>query len=229
MQGWKPEQYCMVIILKMSQPSLAACLYQIKILREYFPNILFCTSSTLSEEREEEIVCCVPLERLKKEIPGNRFGTEIPEGLFQMAEKLELKYFCSYPLTGIEQLAEQYHQAQTCQQQGKTWYYDCALSDLADFNSSRLTRRLALHPALKRLLQYDQQKHSSFYEMVKMYLRCERDRGLTAKNLYLHKNTLVYRLGKAAELFSLDLDAPYEREYLLLSFRCMDLDMDKNL
>jgi hypothetical protein len=225
MQGWKQDQYCMVIILKMAQPALAASLYCVKSLRKYFPNILFCSSSTLSDEREEEIVCCVPLEHLKPGGPGNRFGTEIPEGLFQLAEKLDLQYFCSYPMVGVEQLAAQYHQAQTCLQRGNSMYYDCALSELADFRSSPLTRRLALHPALSRMKQYDREKHTSFYEMVKTYLRCERDRVLTARALYLHKNTLVYRLGKVRDLFSLELDSPYEREYLLLSFRCLDLSL----
>jgi hypothetical protein len=225
LQGWKADQYCMVMILKMAQPALAASLYYIKNLRRHFPNVLFCSSSTLSDEREEEIVCCVPLEHLKKGMPGNRFGTEIPQGLFQLAEKLNLQYFCSYPMTGVEQLAAQYRQAQTCQQRRKSMYYDCALADLADFRSSSLTRQLALHPALKRIQQYDRKKNTSFYEMLKIYLRSERDRVLTAQILYLHKNTLVYRLEKARELFSLDLDSSYEREYLLLSFRCMDLSL----
>jgi DNA-binding PucR family transcriptional regulator len=56
--------------------------------------------------------------------------------------------------------------------------------------------------------------------MVKKYLRLERDRVQTAKELYIHKNTLVYRLRKAKELFAIDFTSPYEREYLLLSYRC---------
>jgi hypothetical protein len=227
MQGWKPEQYCMVIILKMTQPALATSLYYIKSLRSYFPNGLFCSSSTLSDEREEEIVCCILLEHQKKGMRENRFGMEIPQGLFQLAEKLGLQYFCSYPAAGVEQLPAQYRQAQTCQQRGKQWYYDCALADLADFRSSSLRRRLALHPALERIQQYDRKKNTSFYEMLKTYLRCERNRVLTARMLYLHKNTLVYRLGKVIELFALDLDSPYEREYLLLSFRCRDLYLEE--
>jgi sugar diacid utilization regulator len=193
------------------------------VLRKSFPNILFCSSSALSEELDEKIVCCVPLAHLPKEAAKNRFGTEMSTRFIQLAQNLNLQYFCSYPLTGIEQLSAQFRQAEICQQQGKTWYYDCALSDLADFRSSSLTRQLALHPALARILQYDQQKNTDFYHILKTYLRCERDRVLTAQLLYQHKNTLVYRLEKIKELFTLDLDDPYEREYLLISFRCMDL------
>ena len=38
----------------------------------------------------------------------------------------------------------------------------------------------------------------------------------------MHKNTLVYRIGRICELCSLDLDDAYEREYLLVSFRCLE-------
>jgi hypothetical protein len=226
MQGWKTDQYCMVVILKMDQPSLASSLYHIRVLRKHFPNILFCSSSALSEELEEEIVCCVPLEHLKKGMSQNRFGVERPTGLFQLAESLNMQYFCSYPLMGIEQLAAQFRQAQICRQQGKNWYYDCALQELTDLRSSSLIRKLALHPAPARILRYDHQKNTDYYHILETYLRCERDRVLTAGKLYQHKNTLVYRLGKIRELFALNLEDPYEREYLLFSFRCMDLYLE---
>lgn len=45
---------------------------------------------------------------------------------------------------------------------------------------------------------------------------------LIAGELFVHKNTLVYRLQKIIDLFELDLDNPYEREYLLFSFRCLN-------
>ncbi|MDO5424378.1 MAG: helix-turn-helix domain-containing protein [Eubacteriales bacterium] len=223
MQGWKPEQFCMVILFKSSGGALATYAYHMKTLRKYFPNVLFCTGSSLSEQFEEEIICCVPLEKAKKGAEGNRFDVEMPEGLYQMAGRLDLQCYSSYPFPGVENLAGQYRQARTCFLRGKEQYYDCALEDLADIESNVRTRQLALHPALHRILLYDQEKQTAFYEMLEMYLRCERDRGLTAQKLFVHKNTLVYRLQKAEGLFGLKLDDPYEREYLLLSFRCVDI------
>lgn len=85
-----------------------------------------------------------------------------------------------------------------------------------------LLRRLAIHPALDRLREYDSRKSTDFYHILRVYLQCERDRVLTAQRLFVHKNTLVYRLKRIVEIFDLDLDNAYEREYLTVSFLVME-------
>ena len=70
---------------------------------------------------------------------------------------------------------------------------DCALSDLTALYRDSLLRRLAIHPALERLREYDSWKSTDFYHILRVYLQCERDRVLTAQRLFVHKNTLVYR------------------------------------
>lgn len=224
MQGWKPENYCMIVLLGKENMAIAACTYHVKALRKAFPNALFCTGYGLPGQSDREIVCCLPLENRKKQTVDNPFPAEIPEGFFKLAERTGLDYFCSYPFTGVEHLAGQYVQAKTCRDRGEKFYYACALRDLAGLESSEEVRRLALHPALDRILLYDREKGTSFYEILKVYLRCERNRVLTARQLFVHKNTLVYRLEKMVRLFSLDLDDSYEREYLLFSIRCLDED-----
>ncbi len=222
MQGWDPEQYCMISILKQENATPATYGYYLKTLRQYLPNGLFYINSSLNERQEGEIVCCLSMEPIDEEGQGGRFGVETPDALFQIAEVLKLDCYCSYPLTGIQNAAVQYAQASTCLARGKREYYECALEDLADLNGRPEHRCLALHPALHRILDYDRRKNTSLYHMLKTYLRCERNRVLTAQELFMHKNTLVYRIGKVSSLFSLDLDDAYEREYLLVSFRCLE-------
>lgn len=222
MQGWKQEQYCMVVILKIHEGAQATYAYHLKMLRRYFPNALFCTNSSLPGQLEEEIVCCLSLIKLKKESPRNHFGVEPPEAFYKMADRIGLQYYCSYPFAGVQNLAGQYAQARTCMERDVEEYYHCALQDLSDIDSPGERRRLAIHPVLHQIIRYDQQKNSSFYNILRTYLRCERNRVLTAKELFVHKNTLVYRLRKIIDLFALDLDSSYEREYLLFSFRCLD-------
>lgn len=222
MMGWKPEQACVIVILKHRTIAPITYAYHLKYLRRCFPNVLFCTSSTMPEHMDEEIVCCIPLETLKKKDANNRFGLEYPDIFFETAKRQGLVHYVSYPFPGIQNAAGQYAQAKTCLKHGKTSYYDCALQDLADLSSSSECRRLAIHPAIRRILQYDREKKTSFYHMLCTYLRCERNRVLTSEKLFLHKNTLVYRIEKTEKLFCLDLDDPYEREYLLLSFRCLE-------
>lgn len=98
-------------------------------------------------------------------------------------------------------------------------FYSCALSVLTSWNASQTLREHSLHPVLEQLKRYDSKKRTDFYELLKIYLRNERNRVITAEKLYVHKNTLVYRLEKIQKKFHLQLDDPYEREYLLLSYR----------
>ena len=112
----------------------------------------------------------------------------------------------------------QYKQAKKAQEKDVREYYECALSDLTALYRDSLLRRLAIHPALDRIREYDSRKSTDFYHILEVYLQCERDRVLTAKRLFVHKNTLVYRLKKIEDLFCLNLDDVYEREYLMVSF-----------
>lgn len=221
-QGWDSGQHCMIIILKQENGALITYEYHLKSLRKYFPGALCFIRYSFDERRDGEIVCCLPVEPLEDSGPGNRFGLEMPEMLFKMAKILKLDYYCSYPFSGIQNAAVQYRQANACLVRGKPFYYDCALEDLSDLNGTPAYRRLAVHPALERIMDYDRRKNTSCYHILKTYLRCERNRVLTAQELFMHKNTLVYRIGKICALFSLDLEDAYEREYLLFSFRCME-------
>ncbi|MCD8217944.1 MAG: helix-turn-helix domain-containing protein [Clostridiales bacterium] len=76
----------------------------------------------------------------------------------------------------------------------------------------------ALHPALKILRGYDAVHHTDFYETLHIYLKKERNIAETARQMHLHRNTLLYRLKRLEELVPADLDDDRTRLHLLLSF-----------
>ena len=82
MQGWKPENYCMIVLLGKENMAIAACTYHVKALRKAFPNALFCTGYGLPGQSDREIVCCLPLENRKKQTMDNPFPAEIRGGIF---------------------------------------------------------------------------------------------------------------------------------------------------
>jgi hypothetical protein len=222
LQGWNPEQYFMIVLLRREHGSTVTYNYDLKNMQKLFPNVLYCDGSMLPEHACEDIICCVPLKILEKQRKTGLRLTESPEVFLQTAAKQKLQYHASYPFIGIEHLAEQYQQALRCQQSNYRNYYQCGLEDLASLKNSRTYRQLAIHPALYRICEYDRQKLTGFYDILKTYLRCERNRGKTADMLYVHKNTLLYRLEKLESLFELNLEDAYEREYLLLSIRVLE-------
>ena len=63
----------------------------------------------------------------------------------------------------------------------------------------------------------------------KCYLNNERSLVNTAQALFVHRNTLVYRVHKLTELLHDNLDDIYTRDYIKLSIRTLELFEEKFL
>lgn len=77
-------------------------------------------------------------------------------------------------------------------------------------------------PELKEIMQYDKTYKTNLAETVRAYLNF-RNFNDTAEYLKIHRNTLVYRLGKFKELTNLDLSSGDDIYRLWLSFLILDL------
>ena len=76
-----------------------------------------------------------------------------------------------------------------------------------------------LHPGLARLRKYDEKHNTNFYDSLYQYLILERNVVATAKSLFIHRNSMIYRLQRIEQLLDVDLDDPNMRLYLLLSYQ----------
>lgn len=213
MIGQNRSHAYVVVILQKDAGISGGMGYFMKALGIYHPQLVFCTDP---DSPSEKLVCCLPVESLK-----HYREDVLPAEFLQTIDRLKFTYSVSYPYIGLKHLHEQYRQASAAMQKGKKSYYYCALDDLTDLEAENAVRKLAVHPALEEIRAYDRKKGTGYYEILKTYLRCERNRILTAQQLFVHKNTLVYRLQKIVSLFALELDETYEREYLMFSFRSM--------
>lgn len=97
-------------------------------------------------------------------------------------------------------------------------YPDYSLYVLLDKETT--TARLAeyIHPALRILEEYDRASQTSLSETLQSYVECDGKASDTAKRLYIHRNTLRYRLEKIRELTGVDPEDPEARFSLRLSF-----------
>ena len=110
----------------------------------------------------------------------------------------------------------------------------CAVNKCVDYAYAYLISRLAdddtvaaglLHPSLTVLKRYDAKYRTSLYHTLYEYLRLERNVVAAAKQLFIHRNTMIYRLQRLDALLGLDLDDIYVRMYILLSYH---IDMVKD-
>ncbi len=81
-----------------------------------------------------------------------------------------------------------------------------------------------IHPALGRLKAYDKKHGSSLYDTLRHYLANERSLTRCAAKMYVHKNTLLYRLKRIRAIIGDIMDDDEERLCLVLSFLIADSD-----
>lgn len=231
LQNWKPDWLYMVCILKKAPGNTAILAFYLNHLRKLIPNGIFIMNPE-NEQDSEEILCALPAD-ISAEIPSiiallhKESAGNLLKFFFQTCQRLQLDMYFSYPFQGISNLSYQYQQAHITCRQNRTFFYDCALDTLISFDAAANFRSFALHPTLMTIRTYDRENHTNFYEMLRVYLRCERNCAVTAQQLFIHKNTLAYRLEKMKRLFHLNLDQFYEREYLLVSYRYLDRKQDR--
>lgn len=70
---------------------------------------------------------------------------------------------------------------------------------------------------LDRLKREDREKGTDFYKSLKEYLLSGNNVNLSAKRLFIHRNTMVYRLAKIHEIIGVDINQPDTARRLLLT------------
>lgn len=125
--------------------------------------------------------------------------------------------------TQLNVFPQNYHQACFAVDQGEKEtgaVYHC--EDFAvEYMQSIFRRALKTDitsPALQVLKKYDRENDTDYYHTLYVYLACERNQTLTAQKLFIHRNSLLYRINRISELLNIDLDDEKERRYLLLSY-----------
>ncbi len=130
---------------------------------------------------------------------------------------------CSFPFRSLRQIPDAYrqtlHTLKLAEPAAGSVYSEThnAIPYITD-----IVRRHSLldltHPLAAELRAYDEAHQTDYFHTLFTYLKNERNHQLTARELYIHRNTLFKRLQKIGELWDLSLEDPNERFYLLYSF-----------
>lgn len=97
-------------------------------------------------------------------------------------------------------------------------YRDNYMNHLSSVFSQKESLDAFCNTKLKTLLEHDRLKKTNYAETLYTYLTCERNIAATAKALFMHRNTLVYRLKKINELVEIDYEDFSERQHIILSY-----------
>lgn len=98
---------------------------------------------------------------------------------------------------------------------------------LLEQSTRRLPGYMVSHEGLLALQQHDRLQHTEYMKTLRVYLDQNLNAMQTAKELFIHRSTFLYRLEKIKEILDSHLDDPDELVYLSLSFRLLDTEQKK--
>ena len=93
-----------------------------------------------------------------------------------------------------------------------------ALEELVSEIVNAIDARSLIHPALETIREYDMKNQSNLLHTLDAYLLNDCNAQRCGRMLFLHRNSLVYRIRRIQEIAGIDLSDPEERSYLRLSF-----------
>ena len=97
------------------------------------------------------------------------------------------------------------------------WYLDDILLNYSDV----IPIEYVYVQKLDDLLLDEPKNTINSVKILYYYLTCERNISLTADKLFLHRNSVIYRIHKIKEKLAMDLDNPDIRLRLLLSMKIL--------
>lgn len=146
--------------------------------------------------------------------------------LQEIAADLQVRIGISYPFSDWRALKSAFKQANIALGYSRERLSRLNSQSAMNYLVSELSQTLhgsnILHPALKTLEDHDRERGTQYYTTLLTYLKHERNLVETAAALFIHRNSLVYRIARIQELIDVDLDDYAVRHYLLLSYQCQE-------
>ena len=105
--------------------------------------------------------------------------------------------------------------------------YDYYIQIVCSCAVSYIGRARYLERELCNLKKEDYAKGTDFYNTLKEYLLHGNNVSMTSKKLFIHRNTMIYRLGKINEILGVDINAPAVSQRLMLSMILQEQEQEK--
>jgi len=148
------------------------------------------------------------------------------ETLQEIAADLQVRIGISYPFSDWRAMKSAFKQANIAlgysRERLSRLNSQSAMSYLVSELSQTLHGSNIMHPALKTLEEHDREHGTQYFNTLFAFLKHERNLVETAAALFIHRNSLVYRISRIQELIDIDLNDYAVRHYLLLSYQCQE-------
>lgn len=160
-------------------------------------------------------------------LTGHRAGSTMDADVQALLKGLakDWKAARSLPFSSPTGLEQAYGQCETARTLGRAGASHLRVYDFARFSLRRLIDLSAevadlgelVDPLAWQLLDYDRENGTEYARTLYWYVRTLRQTDLVAREVHVHRNTVVYRVGRARELFGIDVGDPVAMSSLALS------------
>jgi hypothetical protein len=100
-------------------------------------------------------------------------------------------------------------------------YEDYIMPHIVSLCNESFNVRILCHHEAVRLHEHDRQTNNNYFYCLYVYLKSEKSLLQSSKLLNIHRSTLIYRLGKIAEIIGVDLNDQQVRMHLILSYEIL--------
>lgn len=222
--GWYSTNEFLCVVFQESSPSRKRM--SENDISNYIENVL---PHTCAFSHKNRIVIFVNITKAQLTLEN------ISERLLYFVRDSHFKAGYSRVMEGHFNLRRQYLQALIALDLGdrkmpSMWSHD--FNDVVfDYILEQATRRLPgymlSHEKLLHLKEMDDFQNTDYMHTLKLYLDNHLNAVKTAKDLYIHRSTFLYRLDKIKSILDTNLEDPEEILYLMLSFRFIEMEDSK--
>ncbi len=217
--GWYPNEYYLCGYLLLSQGD-----FYNKTIHYYCKQLMRDYPSMCAFEYDNQIVFIINCSKYDNSVSKfmSKFSYTMREGNFRLG--------LSNIFQDFDNLKYYYKQAQIAiltgiQEDDSIWSYkfcDEAIPYILQQASKDLSSKFLCAKELLILQEYDRKNQTNYYETLKIYLETNCNAVQTAKKLYIHYATMVYRLKRLKEIANIDFKDIKKILYFQLSLYLLE-------
>ncbi len=174
-----------------------------------------CSLNIVSIHRSNLIISFVQIPDSQKDVQIKEFLGDFPQRISeQIKDMADYKFALGIgtPISDYLNIRKSYIQANEAIQYLNSssgsdicYYEDCIVDQLIDSVCDRQVLESFSRLSLGKLLDYDKSHGTNLLETLEVYFECNGNVSTAAKKLFLHRNSLIYRIDKIKEILNSDL------------------------
>ena len=223
LQHWNADTAFCLFVCTMYDHDVQLTMEDLKYLTNVQQNIYRKRPGSIAVISGNYLVCCL------KTTEADYADTYTPAFIEKLTRNSRIRIGVSYRYRDFLQTGCYYQQAVRAleyafrKNMSHSSFFCCAL-DSCLLSTDPEFRLRSLHPAVFYLQEFDRTRGTEYLITLQNYLQAERKYVDAAREMHVHRNTIVYRIEKIGEMWPMmDLEHSEERMYLQYSLRVLQM------